>query len=187
MVVFGGFRWLFLVVLFLLRAYLSEPEKKRTEKREETHAQKLAAAVRLLKKTPKSPPPPQKKDIDTLARRVRGLMGAPERDSDPAMHASYVLLSNDNAPPAGVPPPQPNIASFPPRRFPRTRQRPQAQIDGEAASKAKAQQAVAYMQTMMAAAVEAARKREWKERSSEKGERASHFFPIADVPAPIPL
>ena len=85
-------------------------------------------------------------------------MGAPKRGSDPAMHASYVLLSNDNALPAGVPPPQPNIASFPPRRFPWTRQRPQAQIDGEAASKARAQQAIAHMQTMMAAAVEAARK-----------------------------
>ena len=72
------------------------------------------------------------------------------------MHASYVLLSNDNAPAAGVPPPQPNIASFPPRRFPRTRQRPQAQIDAEAAAKARALQGVAHMQAMVAAAMEAA-------------------------------
>ena len=83
-------------------------------------------------------------------------MGAPARDSDPAMHASYVLLSQDNAPPAGVPPQQPNIGSVPPRRVPRTRQRPQAQIDAEAAAKARAEQAVAHMQAMMAAAMGAA-------------------------------
>ena len=83
-------------------------------------------------------------------------MGAPERDSDPAVHASYVLLSNDSAPAAGAPPPQPNIAAFPRRKFPRTRQRPQAQIDAEAACTARALQAVAHVQAMMAAAMEAA-------------------------------
>lgn len=84
-------------------------------------------------------------------------MGAPQRDCEPATHASYVLLSNDCAPAKGAPPPhQPNIAVHPPRRFPRTRQRPQSQIDAEAAAAANAQLAVAQMQTMMAAAMEAA-------------------------------